>query len=285
MQHLPLVDTPFSFICADFLGPLERTATGNAYILVFLDLASRWISAYAVEEATAEIVQHSLLDWIAAHGVPHHVHTDNGSQFIADGVRIAYKRLGIEASLISPYRPQADPAETAVKAVIRTLRALLMSEPETTPDWDTRLPIALFALRASPSDSTGISPFRYLYGRDMRLPLDLILGRPPQQEPVTALQDLPERLQALRERALEYNAHIREQSKRYYDRSHYHRTYNKDDEVLVYNLPVGGKFEPRWLGPFVVHKVYDNRVSYLVGDPYNIQNRLVHVSRLAPYYR
>jgi hypothetical protein len=39
------------------------------------------------------------------------------------------------------------------------------------------------------------------------------------------------------------------------------------------------------VGPFRVHRAYDNKVTYLVGDDYNIQNRLVHVSRLAPYYR
>jgi hypothetical protein len=118
----------------------------------------------------------------------------------------------------------------------------------------------------------------------MRLPLDLILGKAPQYQPITVLQELPERLHALRIRALEYNAKIRDKSKLHYDKSHYQRVYEKGEKVLVYNLPVAGKFQARWVGPFVVHKVYDNRVSYLVGDPYNIDNRLVHVSRLAPYF-
>jgi transposase InsO family protein len=287
MQHLPLVEEPFSFICIDFVGPLPATQRGNLYALVFLDLASRWVNAIATPNMTAEVVQEALLVWMADHGVPHHIHSDNGASFIADGVRLAYERLGVQRSLTTPYRPQADPAECAVKAVVRTLRALLLDDtlPFQSRDWDIRLPVALFAIRATVSDATGTTPFKYIYGREMRLPLDLILGRTPRTPPVTTLQELPERLHSLRLRALEFNERQRDRSKHIYDRQHYHRAFELGAEVLVYNMHPLGKFEPRWEGPFIVHRVYDNKVTYLVGDPYNIDNRLVHVSRLTPYFR
>jgi transposase InsO family protein len=287
MRHLPLVEKPFTFICIDFVGPLPPTQRGNCYILVMLDLASRWVAAYATPDATSEQVQHVLLNWIAEHGVPRTIHSDNGAAFISEGIRLAYSRLGIRRSLTAPYRPQADPAEGAVKAVVRSLRALLLdpSNGASSKNWDEYLDMALFALRATPSAATGVSPFKYVYGTGMRLPLDLVLGRGPEQQPVSSLQELPDRLRMLRQRVLEFNADLQERSEAAYNSRHYDRAFEKGDEVLVYNMPVQGKFEARWSGPVVVHRVYDNRVSYLVGDPYNIENRLVHVSRLAPYYR
>ena len=49
-------------------------------------------------------------------------------------------------------------------------------------DWDERLPQVLAAYRASPHSATGFTPNRLFLGRDARMPLDLVMGLPAQQE-------------------------------------------------------------------------------------------------------
>jgi hypothetical protein len=45
-------------------------------------------------------------------------------------------------------------------------------------DWNVWLPEALFAIRSTPASGTKMSPFRLLYGRDPRLPIDNALLYP-----------------------------------------------------------------------------------------------------------
>ena len=41
-------------------------------------------------------------------------------------------------------------------------------------EWDKKIPYLLFAYREVPQASTGFSPFKLLYGRDLRGPLDIL---------------------------------------------------------------------------------------------------------------
>ena len=40
-------------------------------------------------------------------------------------------------------------------------------------DWDDHLSVVCCAYRATPHDSTGVSPFKMFFGHDMTLPIDL----------------------------------------------------------------------------------------------------------------
>ena len=40
-------------------------------------------------------------------------------------------------------------------------------------DWDDQLPSVLLSYRVSKQESTGVSPFELMYGREARLPFDV----------------------------------------------------------------------------------------------------------------
>ncbi|GFV46058.1 retrovirus-related Pol polyprotein from transposon 412 [Trichonephila clavipes] len=46
-------------------------------------------------------------------------------------------------------------------------------------DWDQKVPFFLLAYRSAVHETTGYSPSQMLFGRDLRLPCDLLFGRPP----------------------------------------------------------------------------------------------------------
>jgi hypothetical protein len=119
----------------------------------------------------------------------------------------------------------------------------------------------------------------------MRLPVDAVLGKPPETSDWSTLQQLPETLDRLREQAALHNLQEQKKSKMWYDASHYMRTYEVGDDVLLYRMPSPSKFEAKWTGPVKVLKVYSNGVTYMVGDENNVNTKLVHVSRLAPYFK
>ncbi len=59
----------------------------------------------------------------------------------------------------------------------RTILSLLRTVvSEQQNDWDDHLPATLCAYRSTPHASTGVSPHKMVYGIEMTLPLDLMLG-------------------------------------------------------------------------------------------------------------
>ena len=54
---------------------------------------------------------------------------------------------------------------------------------EQQNDWDDHLPAALCAYRSTPHASTRVSPHKMVYGVEMTLPLDLMLGDTGPEQP------------------------------------------------------------------------------------------------------
>ena len=50
---------------------------------------------------------------------------------------------------------------------------------EGQQDWDVRLPAMLMAYRSAVHEVTDFTPARLMLGRELRLPVDLATGRPP----------------------------------------------------------------------------------------------------------
>ncbi|KAJ4437535.1 hypothetical protein ANN_17680 [Periplaneta americana] len=66
--------------------------------------------------------------------------------------------------------------ERYIKTVEEHLRKVVSNHQR---DWDARVPLFLFAYRASVHDTTGMTPANMVFGRELRLPCDLLFGTPP----------------------------------------------------------------------------------------------------------
>jgi hypothetical protein len=69
--------------------------------------------------------------------------------------------------------------ERYIKILNEDLRKVVASHQW---DWDERLPLFLLAYRASTPDTTGMTTVRLKFGRELRLPCDLLFGVPPDKE-------------------------------------------------------------------------------------------------------
>ena len=86
------------------------------------------------------------------------------------------KLLEIKKVNTSGYHPQTD---GLVETFNSTLIGMVAKVAEQSgKDWDRHLPFLLFAYRASVQESTKESPFFLLYGRDPRIPSELVLNQP-----------------------------------------------------------------------------------------------------------
>ena len=65
----------------DIVGLLPRSRSGNKYVLVVCDYATRYPEAIPLKNTNAEAVAEELLALFARVGIPNEILTDQGSNF------------------------------------------------------------------------------------------------------------------------------------------------------------------------------------------------------------
>ena len=76
---------PWTIMTIDIIGPLPRSKSGNKYIVVCIDLTTKWPIAIPTKNVRADTVvkalySNVLLQW----GVPEIVLSDNGVQYVSN---------------------------------------------------------------------------------------------------------------------------------------------------------------------------------------------------------
>ena len=156
----------------DIVGPLPRSRSGNRYVLVICDYATRFPEAVPMRSIDAENVAEELLKLFARVGIPVEILTNQGSNFTSQLLSELYSMLHIHGIRTTPYHLQTD---GLVERFNQTLKAMLRKTAvQEGKDWDLLIPYVLFAYREVPQSSTGFSPFELLYGREVRRPLDVV---------------------------------------------------------------------------------------------------------------
>ena len=171
MIPLPVVEEPFQRI-AIIVGLLPRSRSGNRYVLVVCDYATRYPEAVALRNTDAESVAEELVKLFARVGIPMEILTDQGTNFTSQLLAEVYKLLHVKGLRTSPYHPQTDGLVERFNQTLKEMFRKMASEEGK--DWDKLLPYVLFAYREVPQESTGFSPFELVYGREVRGPLDVL---------------------------------------------------------------------------------------------------------------
>ncbi len=74
----------FDRVAFDVIGPLFITGNDNRFILMMIGFFSKWAEAYALPNHKAETVADCIVNqWIASHGIPIRIHSDNTPEFRA----------------------------------------------------------------------------------------------------------------------------------------------------------------------------------------------------------
>ncbi|GFS68355.1 retrovirus-related Pol polyprotein from transposon 297 [Trichonephila clavipes] len=147
----------------------------------------------------------------------------------------------------------------------------------------------LLAYRSAVHETTGYSPSQMLFGRDLRLPCDLLFGRPPYtpSSPEEYVQNLQARFEDVHNLARERINLRTEKMKTRYDTKATGHQFKEGDKVWFYNPTrrkgLSPKLQSHWDGPYTILKII-NDVVIRIRKSTNSKPRVVHYDRLAPYY-
>ena len=273
----------------DITGPLTPSDQGNKYVLVVGDYFTKWTEAYALPNQTAETVARVLAEeFIPRYGVPREIHSGQGRNFESVLFKEVGNILGMEKTRTTPLRPQSD---GMVERFNRTLKNMLSKfVEENLRDWDRHLPILMMAYRSAVHETTGCSPSELMFGREIRLPVDLLFSSPESDKGGEHVSEYARTLQEKINRVHRYaREHLNLESdrqKRKYNQRLNQRTYDRGAAVWFYNPKRKNKISPclqrPWEGPYVVLKRIRD-VVYRIQKTPKSKPKVIHHDRLRPY--
>lgn len=284
--ELPLIDTPFSRVAVDLVGPIHPSSDkGNRFILTMMDYATRYPEAKALKYIDSNTVAEALFQMFCRVGIPREVLSDMGKQFTSDVMKEVGRLLSIKQLTTTPYNPACNGLVERFNGTLKTmLKKLCVEKPK---HWDRYIDPLLFAYREAPQDSLGFSPFELLYGRTVRGPLcilkELWTNESQTDEVRTTYEyvvDLRNRLEETLEIAREELEKNRSRYKFYADRKRKGKDLEPGMKVLVLLPTDNNKLLMQLKGPYVI-KEKINKFDYKIDV--NGKEKIYHANLLRRY--
>ena len=168
---------PTQIMVVDLVGPLPESDKGNCYIMVVGDYFSRWMEAIPIPNQEACTMAERLVDEVfMSFSAPEQLQSDQGRQFESQLLSEVCKLLHIHKTRTTPYHPQSD---VLVERFNRTMLSMLATCVKNNPlDLERHLRKLCMAYNTSVQASTGYTSFFLMFGRQARIPADVMYGTP-----------------------------------------------------------------------------------------------------------
>ena len=177
-------------VAIDVLGPLPETDQGNKYILIAMGYFSKWPALPNQKPSTVADVLVS--QFFSQSSVPGELHSDQGRNFESSVFQEVCTLLGIHKTRTTTLRPQS---HSMVKRQNQTIEAQLATfVQDHQRDWDRQLPLLLMSYRSAVHETTKFTPAMLMFGRELSVPLDLLIGHPQKESEDRGYPEYVERL-------------------------------------------------------------------------------------------
>ncbi|CAF4100345.1 unnamed protein product [Rotaria sordida] len=282
LYPIPVPEGPFQLIGIDYCGPFKETPSGNLYVLCITDYFTRWVTAVALPDCSAQTTAQALFkEYICRYGVPKSVLSDQGTQFKNQLMEAMAKLIGYNHIFSSVYHPQTNGMVERFNATFVPQIAKLQNRENN--NWDEFLSPVVFAYNTGIHATTSYSPFQLQYGRDPCLPTD----EPPTSFTFNKPQDYYEQLKRnllIMQRQTCDNVNSRQQQyKKRYDKRRADPHYETNDLVLIKIHGAKTKLDPKYsIKPKVIIKK-QHPIYWVKDEDTQVESR-VHVNDIRPIF-
>lgn len=165
MGDMRVSNQPWQIIALDYIGPLPRTRGGKQYILVIVDLFSKWTQLHAFPSISVTSLKTVLQDhWFFRNSVPSILLSDNASTFLSKEFGALLERFGVKHWLTTRYHSQANPVERVKRFINTAIRSYAREDQRS---WDHKLSEIELMINSTTHSATGYSPFMITRGQEV----------------------------------------------------------------------------------------------------------------------
>ena len=266
---------PLERLAIDFAS-MPTSSEGYNSFLVMVDANSKLAAVAVCKDQKAETIVKAIWSkWIAYHGVPYEIISDQGRNVDGNDVRELCVALGAKKLHSSPYHPQGNgSAERAIGTLKTIMRSMLDARRLSVREWDTVINEAVLVSNNITNKSSQFSPFHIVYGTNGRLPIDNFTG----------LEFIGEQLEReeVQKRADSNRLEARATFKSRHDKKTNVNVYEPEDEVILKRtFGEFPKMNPVWKeGPYhIVQQV--GPVNYAVRNAKG-ETKVIHHDLIKP---
>lgn len=255
-----LGETLFDHCYIDFVGPIKTTSRGNKYIFTAICDLTKVLIAVPTKDSTALTAANCLVDNVLLRfNFPTKIISDNAQAFLSQVIRELTNLFAIKKVFSTKYNPKSNLVERSH----RTLGAYLrIYTDKNKDDWDELLKFATFSYNNTVHSTTGFSPYRLCYGREIRIPNSLNKPKLTYNYNNYAdklRNDIAKALELARENLIDRQL----KNKARYDEKTKQLDLKIGDMILVKNMTKDHKFDEIYEGPYEVTDVYESYIEYL----------------------
>ncbi|XP_027895131.1 uncharacterized protein LOC114158020 isoform X1 [Xiphophorus couchianus] len=232
---------PLELVCIDF-SSIEPDRANTKDILVITDHFTKYAVAIPTQNQRAQTIAKCLWEnFIVHYGFPEKLLSDQGADFESKTIKELCELIGMRKVRTTPYHPRGNPVERFNRTLLQMLGTLDKSDKLRWKDFVKPL---VHAYNCTKSDVTGFSPYELMFGRQPRLPIDLIFRLPTNATKQTHSQyvgNLKSRLEESYRIATSKAGKNASRNKARFDRRVIESTLQTGDRVLVRNVKLRGK--------------------------------------------
>jgi hypothetical protein len=153
----------------DFIEQLPASSDYSAILVIVDRLTKQALFLPTMDNVTSEeVAQLYFKNVFSRHGVPAHITSDCGAEFVSHFFRSLGTLLGICLHFTSGYHPQADGQTERVNQMLEQYLCIHCNYQQD--DWSNWLPVAEFAYNNAESSASGTTPFFTNKGYHLKLP-------------------------------------------------------------------------------------------------------------------
>ncbi len=243
---------PFQTICIDTIGPLPEDKSKNKYIIVVIDVFTRYVEIFPTRSTTALEATDCLIKIFGRYGLPEAIVSDRGSQYVNQIISELLSICCITHCRSVPYRHEGNGIVERVNYEVMNHLRHLIYHRDVKDSWAKQLPVVQYIINTSVHSSIGICPMSLVYGSSVSSHRG-ILAAFQKAKPVVVsqyLQELDAELCKLADVSHEFQRRVRERQ----DRGHVEpeNMYIRGELVLIKPHDNRSKLEPGWVGPYMI---------------------------------
>ncbi|KAK4519471.1 uncharacterized protein ATC70_009707 [Mucor velutinosus] len=276
VYHPPKQEAPegiMDHVVFDLGGFDCTTPRGNNFILVVLDLFSRFIVLRAIPDKSATTVAKELVSIFSLLGYPRVVGHDRGAEFHNVLLEKILKHAGVENRASLAFTPQGN---SCCEAAVKNCKTIIMKMLEgRSEDWDLYLNGTALSLNVHRSRLHGMMPFVVMFHRLPNEFKDYRGDKPVLHEKEIDVKAFKEKLDlidkiivpAIRDQIMK----TQDKDSKYFRKRHriLENPYPVGSTVMIKNIEnKNRKTDPNYEGPFYVHG-HTRNGSYILTDRTN----------------